>query len=264
MLRRTICQPLLLRRIIADLQIEIIPRGFMRKVFLPGRALAIALALSPAVALAREPVFIAPEQSEALLILPDPPAEGSDAQKAELAMLHAIEAKRTPKEEEAARADAGDRDVFLFKPLFGDAFTEANLPLTAALMRRVMADADVNAGAAKHFFNRRRPYAADPTLRPACPATPKDDSYPSGHTTAGWLAALTLVEMVPEQREAILARAADYGRNRMVCGVHYPSDVEAGRALAYAIHGAMTQDPAYKAQLAAATAELRNALTLPQ
>jgi acid phosphatase (class A) len=225
--------------------------------------LGAALALASTALLAREAVFVPPEQSEARLILPDPPADGSEAHKADLAVLHELEATRTPQQAEAAREDAIAQNVFRFKALFGDVFSEANLPLTAALANRVLADAGANAGAAKHLFNRKRPYNADPTLRPACPTTPKDNSYPSGHTTAGWLLGLMLVEMVPEKRDAILVRAAEYGRNRMVCGVHYPSDVEAGRALAYAVHGAMAQNANYRTELAAARAELRKALNLP-
>lgn len=236
----------------------------MRRSLSLGRALAFALALFPAAAIAREPGFVPPDQSEARLILPDPPTEGSPAQQAELAVLHAIEAQRTAQQAEAARADSGIRNVFLFKPVFGEAFTPANLPLTAALAERVIGDAGINAGAAKHTFNRRRPYAADPTLHPACATTSKDNSYPSSHSASGWLLGLTLVEMVPEQREAILARAEDYAHNRMVCGAHYPSDVEAGRALAYEVHGVMIQNPAYRAELASARAELRKALNLPE
>jgi acid phosphatase (class A) len=69
--------------------------------------------------------------------------------------------------------------------------------------------------------------------------------------------------MVPEQREAILVRAGDYGHNRLICGVHHPSDVEASRALAYAVHAVMAQNPSYRTELAAAKVELRKALNLP-
>ncbi|MBB4199576.1 acid phosphatase (class A) [Rhodoblastus sphagnicola] len=224
--------------------------------------LYVALALTPA-AFAHDAAFVAPEQSEAILILPDPPAEGSDAQKADLARLHEIELTRTPQQVEVARADGANQTIFLFQNLFGEMFTQASLPLTAALGARVVADADANADAAKDLFQRKRPFVADPTLRPACPASSRSNSYPSGHAMVGWLLGLTLVEMVPERRAEILARAADYGRARNICGAHYPSDVEASRALAYAVHGVMARNPAYRAELAAARAELRKALNLP-
>jgi len=73
-----------------------------------------------------------------------------------------------------------------------------------------------------------------------CMAKTRDASYPSGHATIGYLKALALIEMVPEKREDIFARAEDYAHNRMVCGVHYRSDVEASKLVAYAVHALMT------------------------
>jgi len=226
--------------------------------------LFLALMLRPAPALAFEAAFVSPEQAEALLILPDPPADGSEAQKADLARLHELELVRTPQQEEAARADGANQTLFLYKNLFGEMFTPSNLPLTAAFGARLVLDADASADAVKDAFPRRRPFVADPTLRPACPSSSRNTSYPSGHAMVGWLLGLTLVDMVPERRAEILARAGDYGRARNICGVHYPSDVEASRALAYAVHGAMAQTPAYRSELAAAKAELRKALNLSE
>jgi len=234
----------------------------MKSSFFPTLALTLALAGAPA--LAKEAIFVSPEQSEAIFLLPNPPVEGSDEQKAELQFLHAIETARTPAQAEAAKADADNQTIFIYKSVFGDIFTEANLPLTAALGQRIHNDEGLNADAAKAFFHRVHPYTVDKTLNPVCPTKAKDDSYPSGHTTVGWLLGLSLAEMVPEKRDAILTRATEYGRNRLICGVHYPSDVLAGRNFAYAVHGAMAQSPQYKQELAAARAELRKALGLPE
>ncbi|MYN40376.1 hypothetical protein GTP55_13420 [Duganella sp. FT109W] len=79
----------------------------------------------------------------------------------------------------------------------------------------------------------------------------------------GYLAALTLIEMVPDQRDAILARADAYAHNRLVCGVHYPSDIAASKLLAYTTHAVMETNPQYQAELAPARAELRRLLGLP-
>jgi acid phosphatase (class A) len=228
----------------------------------PVLTLIFALVALPAAA--KEPIFVTPEQSEAAMILPNPPAEGSDEQKAELAQLHEIEKNRTPAQAEAANADAENETIFLYKSVFGDAFTEQNLPLTAAFGKRVANDEVPNATAAKSFFHRMHPYAVDKTLNPVCKAKAKDDSYPSGHTTVGWLLGLALVEMVPEKRQEILSRAMDYGHSRLVCGVHYPSDTIASRSLSYAVHAVMAQNPQYKQEMAAAKAELRQVLRLPQ
>ena len=148
--------------------------------------------------------------------------------------------------------------------MLGEGFNAEKLPLTAAFGKRVGNDESVNANPPKTLFHRVHPYAADKTLNPICKTKTKDDSYPSGHTTLGWLLGLALVQMVPEKRDEILARAEGFGRSRLICGVHYPSDVEASKRLAYATHAIMAQNPQYKSELAAARVELRAALGLPE
>jgi acid phosphatase (class A) len=80
---------------------------------------------------------------------------------------------------------------------------------------------------------------------------------------AGYMLALTLIDMVPEKRDAILARAEDYGNNRLICGVQYRSDLQASKLLAYSVHAVMSNNPQYQKELAAAKLELRQALGLP-
>ncbi|MGO4869723.1 MAG: acid phosphatase [Roseiarcus sp.] len=226
--------------------------------------LLVAVALAAAPAFARDPSFAPADPSHGAEILPSPPADGSDGQRAELAQLHEIEKTRTAAEVAQAQWDAENEHIFLFKTVFGDKFNEQNLPLTAAFGRRVANDESVNAGPAKAFFHRIHPYTYDTTLNPVCKSKGKDDSYPSGHTTLGFLLGLTLTEMAPEKRDEILARAESYGHNRLVCGVHYPSDVQAAKLLAYSVHAIMTQNPQYRQELAAARTEMRAVLGLPE
>ncbi len=225
--------------------------------------LAVSCAmLSTAPALARDPVFVSPDQSLAFQILPTPPASDSETTKAELAELHRIEATRTEAEAAQAKFDDENENIFLFKNVMGDKFTKEDLPVTAAFAARVRGDEGVNTNAAKAGFHRVRPYNLDKTLHPICKTKTKDDAYPSGHATSGYLLALTLIDMAPEKRDVILARAEEYGHNRLICGVHYPTDVPASKLLAYTIHAIMEVNPQYKKELAAAKSELRQVLGL--
>lgn len=214
------------------------------------------------VAHAATPSFVSPEQSRALQILAAPPVPGSATTQKELAELHRIEAARTAQEAEQAMDDERDESIFIYRKVLGAGFTPQALPVTAAFSARVKNDEAVNGSPAKTGFARMRPYNLDKTLHPVCKTKTKDDSYPSGHTMAGYLMALTLIEMVPEKRDAILARADDYAHNRLVCGVHYPSDLEASKVLAYSVHALMTANPQYQQELAAARLELRRSLGL--
>ena len=42
---------------------------------------------------------------------------------------------------------------------------------------------------------------------------------------------MVLAELRPERREALLAQGRQVGVNRVIGGVHYPSDIEAGQKL---------------------------------
>jgi hypothetical protein len=56
--------------------------------------------------------------------------------------------------------------------------------------------------------------------------------------------------MVPEKSAEILARADDPAHNRLVCGVHTASDLEASRRVAYAMFGSMLEEPRFQQDLA--------------
>ena len=96
-------------------------------------------------------------------------------------------------------------------------------------------------------------------LVPACHRS-ESGAYPSSHATAGYLMAIVLATMVPEQRDAVFARAQDYAESRLVCGVHHRRDIEAGRIAGTALAAVVRNDPKFKAEFAAARAELRGAL----
>lgn len=211
---------------------------------------------------AADPPYVLAAQIHAERGLSTPPAAEGERTRMELAELHRIEAARTPVEVARAQADEKDETLFVFRDVLGEGFTADRLPQTAALSARVKQEEDEVSTPLKRAFQRVRPYNLDKTLHPVCKTKTKtkNDSYPSGHALAGYLAALTLVDLVPERRDALLARADAYAHNRMVCGVHYPSDLEASRLLAYATHAAMLADPAYQRDAAAARAELRAAL----
>jgi acid phosphatase (class A) len=182
--------------------------------------------------------------------------------KSELAELHRIEQARTSEQIAKAKADEDEENMFAFKAVFGANFTADVLPMTAALGAHVKNEQSVVGGQLKRYYQRPRPYQTDITLHPVCELKTEHDSYPSGHGLTGYLEAFTLAEIAPEKRTEILARADDYAYNRLVCGVHYPSDVEASRKAAYAVFGYMLATPKFQRDLAAAREEMRAKLGL--
>jgi acid phosphatase (class A) len=195
-------------------------------------------------------------------MLPLPPKPGSDQDKVELAVLMDIQAHRSAADIAHAQSDAATRNIFLFATLFGDGFNAKSLPATAALSGVVETAEKSDIEPVKFVYGRLRPFAVDKDLHPVCPVKKIDDSYPSGHTMTGYLEALTLASILPEKKDAILARADDFAHSRLVCGVHHQSDLAAGKLLAYALFPILEQDPRFQAARDAAQVELRKALKL--
>lgn len=200
-----------------------------------------------------------------LALLPKPPAEGSAAHAADLAVYTATRAQRgSPRWNQAAQ------DANLKFPSAASTFAcSMDLPISQEqtphlnmLLRRTLLDAGLSTYAAKDSYNRKRPFVVqgEASCTPSEEATlAKDGSYPSGHAALGWAWALVLSEVAPERSNALLARGYGFGQSRVICGVHWQSDVDAGRLMGSAAVAALHADPTFTAQLSAAKAEVADA-----
>jgi acid phosphatase (class A) len=195
-------------------------------------------------------------------LLPPPPAAGSAAAGQDLQAVLAVQRSRTPAEQSAAKADM-ERSVFRFADALGPSLQAATLPKTAAFFERVADFDKAEVKDAKLYWRRARPPVTSDQVHPLSKEKPDDWSYPSGHSTFGYTAAILLANMVPEKRAAIFARADLYGQHRVVMGVHFPSDVEAGRLAGTVIGAQLLQQSDWQADYQAARTELRAALHLP-
>ncbi len=71
-------------------------------------------------------------------------------------------------------------------------------------------------------------------------------SFPSGHTTYGYMGSLVLAMLVPDRYQEMVVRAAEYGNDRIIVGAHYAMDVLGGRTVAtYDLAHLLANDPAY-------------------
>ncbi|HVY34982.1 MAG TPA: phosphatase PAP2 family protein [Caulobacteraceae bacterium] len=205
--------------------------------------------------------FLQPGELDASLVLPPPPAADSPQARSELAELHTLEGSRSPARLAQAQHDAEVENVTAIAEVLGPALNLDQRPATAKLFADLRAEDELAASAAKAYFHRLRPWAADAALgaSPAlaqCDKGAPNSSYPSGHATMGFAAGAVLAQLMPGQAQAVLARASDYAYSRVVCGVHYRSDIEAGHVLATALVAKLMTKPAFTAELEAARAEL--------
>jgi len=58
---------------------------------------------------------------------------------------------------------------------------------------------------------------------------PRTGSYPSGHSYDAWIIVNDMVKRHPEHRAELEKLALRVGESRMIAGLHYQSDLEAGR-----------------------------------
>jgi acid phosphatase (class A) len=191
------------------------------------------------------------------------PADDSAQTQADIAELLQIQATRTPAQCLQARADIV-MSVYRFADALGspEHLTPEQLPKLDALFKRVLA-IDLSAmNMAKQAYVRPRPFVLDARIAP-CVERPSSASYPSGHSMYAFVTAIVLADMVPERRAPLMARAQEYAHNRMIGGVHYASDVQAGRIAGTALAALLFDSAAFQSDVAAARLELRQVLGLP-
>ena len=198
----------------------------------------------------------------ALALLPPPPAAGSPAEAADLEAYRAFVGLRGSPRWELASRDADLSFPALVRPFacaLGMPISTERTPHLAMLLRRSMIDAGLATYTAKDHYNRVRPFVArkEASCSPVEePRLVKDGSYPSGHSALGWAAGLVLAGVAPDRADAVLARGYQYGQSRAVCGVHWQSDVDAGRVVGAAAVARLQAEPAFVAQMAEARREV--------
>jgi acid phosphatase (class A) len=206
--------------------------------YLPPTALPNSLALVPPAPTSGTAVYALDEAgSKANLVLQGSPRWQQATSDANLSFPHVAET---------------------FSCAIGIPINDTETPHLYMLLRRSFTDAALSTYAAKNHYNRARPFMENnhPTCSPNDEAfLRKDGSYPSGHTAIGWAWALILTEIAPTQTDAILARGRSFGDSRLVCNVHWQSDVNEGRIMGASTVARLHADAAFRADLDAAKVE---------
>ena len=107
---------------------------------------------------------------------------------------------------------------------------------TYALMQAMSVVGAVVAAHYKYKFMRPRPSQLEPKLRPLIDV-PGHPAFPSGHSVQMFLIAQALGTVVRNHEigDELVAIANRVAKNREWAGLHYESDTQAGRRLAYAV-----------------------------
>jgi acid phosphatase (class A) len=195
-------------------------------------------------------------QVDATIFIPPPPTANGALELAERAV---VRGPWTTERRAQALEDNAIDPFAAFDSVLGANFTAANFPATTALLDRAGRAAGYAGDPVKFLYRRQRPFINDSEITTCIPDEERlraSFSYPSGHAALGFGWALVLAELVPSRADAIIERGRDFTWSRVVCGVHYPSDVEAGRTVAAAAIARLHADPDFQREFAAARAEL--------
>lgn len=251
------------------------PRRFNRPTLLLCVALSLAAcsAGSPPVAdragtsaAVKVPGYLLPaERPDSVALVPPPPAPDSLEFKADQDNYQALSALAGKPRWRLAAADANlkfPEAANAFACATGFNVDETSTPHLYTLLQRTIIDAGQSTYAAKQKYNRQRPFEAtgDPTCVPEDePVLRGNASYPSGHASLGYVWGEVLAEVVPDRADAVRARAFEFGQSRVVCRVHWASDVDAGRIVGRAVLPILHRNAEFQADLDAAKREVTQA-----
>ena len=107
---------------------------------------------------------------------------------------------------------------------------DANPPRAAlvyALMNAASHDALIAGWDAKYTYWHPRPHMVDPTITTVV-AAPNHPSFPSAHSVWSGAAGAVLARLFPRDAEFFNGMAKEAGEARIMAGIHYRSDCEAG------------------------------------
>lgn len=226
----------------------------------PARITLALLLLCTAPVFAKAPtqlIYLTPGSVNVETLLPPPPTPGSPANNADIRAVLAHQHSRNAIQVLRARSEV-NLSPAAFDDVLGPWFTAANLPHTFTLLNNASHDSEAISQSAKNLWNRPRPPYQDLNVNPVVqvPTTP---SYPSGHSTRAALWASILSELAPDAKQTLLARGAQIGQDRVIAGVHFPSDVAAGQLLGHTIAARLLATPKFQHDLAIARPEFNAA-----
>jgi membrane-associated phospholipid phosphatase len=100
-------------------------------------------------------------------------------------------------------------------------------PRNLALIHAAIHDAVVSALANKKTYARQRPFAVDPQIAGALPVQ-SSGSYPSDFGAAAGAASEVLAYLFATDADRFRKLAMEAAQSRVIAGLEYPSDAEAG------------------------------------
>lgn len=162
-----------------------------------------------------------------------PPAPGSHEEIEDLAQV--IRQHKNPKVPQALQKICDEN----MREIFETYLKGKGLPYDSDFHDRIHNALGPIAMSMKELYGRERPTSTAERLgipwRGDDLDSAQSPSYPSGHTIQAFVHALILGRKFPQHAEDFLSLAEMIAQSRIDRGVHFPSDVDFGRQIAYLI-----------------------------
>ncbi|XSZ46902.1 acid phosphatase [Francisella noatunensis] len=167
-----------------------------------------------------------------------PPSTDSLAFSSDKAISEAVfsQNKNTTDYKIAIHDASNDQDVHIadFSKAFGQEITKDKNPAIYTLLNRSTTDVSNIKQSAKEKYQRIRPFVVF-DRKPCDPdEDPSSYSYPSGHSSRAWNYAMILAKLKPQTAKQLFELADRKSQSRVICGVHWKSDIQAARTVALA------------------------------
>ena len=162
-------------------------------------------------------------------VLPPPPLKDSAAQKEDEKELFKLQKSRSTVDCDRAASEIDATFSEFYGPPLGP-LTSSQVAKLGDFFSDVRRETGSFIGRLKSEYPRPRPYVYIEGLSP-CIKREASDSYPSGHAILAEVFALILIDLFPSDKSKIEARSEMIGKDRVLAGVHHPSDISSGRAV---------------------------------
>lgn len=228
-----------------------------------GPLLALALA-TPAAAQQRPYlIWLDAAKIDVAKVMGLPPAQNTPEHRAEFEKVLDISAARTPEREKQAIADQY-QTLNAFLNGIDHAYVEGTHRETRLLMREAQIELAILMKSVSRMTSRIRPFQMWNKVRvKPCPGgRPTGTSFPSAHAATAALYATLLSDAVPELADKFEERAKSYDESRLVCGFHYPTDLEAGDKIGRVVARALLAEKTFKVRYDETKPEIRQAFGL--
>jgi acid phosphatase (class A) len=209
-----------------------------------------------------------PSLPDTVAILPPPPLAGSPEQAVDEAVFRSTRALKGTDRWALATNDAKLSVAALladFSCALGTTLDPSRMPALVTLVTHALADMSPEIDKTKKFFDRRRPYLVlgGDICTEKTDSLARSPSFPSGHTTIEYGLAMILAQLAPDHAASLLQRGRVLGESRIICGVHWVSDVQSGYLEASSLVSALNGNARFRADLDAARRELDAAQQKP-